>query len=99
MLGAACGPTIGDACTSAADCGGAVCLTRDFTPGGSCSTSCVLDAPTNSCPTGSTCVKDALGQGTAGCMRTCNPHMTCRTGYQCKSANGSETVCIGPKGI
>jgi hypothetical protein len=95
---AACGPTIGDPCTTATDCGAAVCLTRDFTPGGYCSASCVVNTD-NSCPTGSTCVKDALGQGVPGCLRTCQTAASCRGGYQCKGANGSNPVCIGPQGI
>ncbi len=94
----ACGPTIGDPCTTPTDCGGAVCLNRDFTPGGACSLSCSLGTD-NACPTGSTCVKNALGPNAAGCMRTCTSQSQCRTGYLCKSANDSASVCIGPQGI
>ena len=93
-----CGPTIGDPCTSATDCGGAVCLNRDFTPGGSCSLACELGVA-NTCPTGSTCVKHALGNGAPGCMRVCLNQSSCRNGYLCKSANDSVPVCVGPQGI
>lgn len=75
-----------------------MCLNRDFTPGGMCSMACQLNTA-NSCPMGSTCVPDALGRNAPGCMRTCATQAQCRTGYLCKSANQSVTVCVGPQGI
>ncbi len=100
-LTAACGPTIGDACTLAAECGtGATCINRDFTPGGYCSLSCTLGNDAT-CPAGSTCIKDALGKNAPGCMRTCRQATDCRSSaYVCQFAKDStKTVCIGPAGI
>lgn len=100
-LSAACGPTIGDACTLPAECGtGASCINRDFTPGGYCSLACTF-GNNATCPRGSVCVKDALGKGAAGCMRTCRQATDCRSSaYICQFAKDStSTVCIGPAGI
>ncbi len=94
-----CGPTIGDPCTTAKDCGGAVCLTRDFTPQGACSTACQVGTA-SSCPSGSACINDVLGPGAPGCLRTCTAQADCRSGYVCKTVDSAKpTVCIGPQGI
>jgi hypothetical protein len=95
----ACGPTIGDACTQSSDCGGAVCVTKDYTPGGACVRSCNL-SDTVSCPAGSVCVKNALGKDAPGCLRQCVTAADCRGGYVCRIEKDSlQPVCIGPAGI
>lgn len=94
---AACGPTVGDPCTTTTECGGAACINRDFAPGGYCAVPCNA---ANACPAGTLCVRDALGKNTPGCMRACNNVKECRPGYVCQFAKDSTgTVCIGPSGI
>jgi hypothetical protein len=74
---------IGDACTSAADCGeGGICLNDpDLAPGGYCSVAC----PDDTCPDGSTCLNFGMGQ--AFCFLDCDPDATARPcprmGYGC----------------
>jgi hypothetical protein len=98
LFACACGPTVGDPCTTAAECGGAVCLNRDFTPGGYCSTPCSTGAVV--CPSGTVCVRDALGRNTPGCMLSCGSQAQCRDGYVCRRENNSATeICVGPQGI
>lgn len=99
ILLAGCGATVGDPCTTTKECGGAVCLNRDFTPGGYCSVACSLGA-NSGCPAGSICVDDALGRDTPGCLRSCRSAADCRQGYVCKTEKSSSTpVCVGPEGI
>lgn len=93
----ACGPTIGDACTTSADCGGSTCLNQDFAPGGYCTTTC--SAGGHDCPTGSVCVRDALGKNADSCFRTCSGANDCRSGYACRSTLGSPLICVGPAGL
>jgi hypothetical protein len=93
LLLAACGPTIGDPCTTAQDCLGRTCLNGNGIPGGYCSLSCVLN-DANSCPTGSKCVKDGIAKDVHGCYRRCFSTRDCRAGYDCSS----EGVCVGPGG-
>lgn len=91
---AACGPTIGDPCTTTQDCGPGLCVNRDFAPGGYCSKSC------GDCPAGTICVANILNNGNAGCMRSCKQATDCRTGYVCHAVGNSATsVCIGPAGL
>jgi hypothetical protein len=93
-----CGPTIGDPCTVTTDCGPGTCLNRDFTPGGYCSLAC--PAGSNPCPSGTTCVDNAISRGQPACMRTCTNDRDCRTGYVCKTEQNSlQPICVGPKGI
>lgn len=93
-----CGATIGDACTTARDCGGSVCLNRDFTPGGYCALPCTPGG--TACPAGSVCVESAIGKDSPACMRSCRSSMDCRAGYVCKTEKNSETpICVGPEGI
>ncbi len=100
VLSTGCGPTIGDPCTTNAECGPAVlCLNKDFSPGGYCTISCKLAEPNTTCPTGSTCVKDALDKGTAACFRLCNRQADCRNGYACRTVNGSQSICVGAVGF
>lgn len=93
----ACGPTIGDPCTTSQECGGQVCLNRgESTPGGYCSRQCT-QADLTTCPGGSICVRDGLVRGTAACYRQCRTQADCRPGYVCRLYNDSlETVCAGP---
>lgn len=91
-VAAACGPTVGDPCTTAADCLGKACINGNGTPGGYCSVDCTKDP----CPTGSVCVTNALGAGVNGCMRACNSSRDCRATYRCETERGSELkVCTG----
>ncbi|MCA2978034.1 MAG: hypothetical protein INH41_18030 [Myxococcaceae bacterium] len=94
----ACGPTIGDPCTTERDCGAGACLNRDFTPGGYCSLDCRGGA--SPCPAGSICVEDAIGRGTWGCLRSCRAATDCRPGYVCRTEKDSSApVCVGPEGV
>lgn len=95
-----CGPTIGDPCTTNTDCGpGVLCINKDYSPGGYCTISCKLQEPNDTCPTGSTCVKDGLGRNTAACFRMCNRQTDCRNGYACRPVNGSVNICVGAAGF
>lgn len=95
---AGCGATVGDACTTQRECGAGLCLNRDFTPGGYCSTACVLGG--TDCPAGSVCVDDAVGRNAPACLRSCRSASDCREGYVCRTERGSPTpVCVGPEGI
>jgi hypothetical protein len=95
---AGCGPTVGDACTTASDCTGKICINQDFTPGGYCSLACD-PGKDDSCPTGSVCVRNALSNNVSACFHTCNTSSDCRTGYVCRTTNGSPLICVGPAGI
>lgn len=95
----ACGPTVGDPCTTASDCLGKVCLNGGGVPGGYCSVSCTL-GDANSCPTGSVCIRDGVSGGTHGCFRTCASTKECRPTYLCDKVRGSgQSVCVGPNGL
>jgi serine protease len=100
-LSVGCGPTIGDPCTTNSECGpGVLCLNKDFSPGGYCTISCKADDTAASiCPTGSTCVRDALAKNSAACFRTCLRQTDCRAGYSCRSVNGSASICVGAVGF
>src|SRR5262245_59911756 len=89
----ACGPTIGDACTTSSECGPGTCLQGPGTPGGYCSRAC-SDAGT--CPNGSTCARGAGAGGADLCLLRCATMRDCRGGYHCRSLDGgSPPVCIG----
>ncbi len=95
---AACGPTIGDACTTSSDCGVGTCLNRAYAPGGLCTQSCVVGGDT--CPSGSTCVRGAIDGDLAGCLRSCRGDSDCRAGYTCRTERESVTqVCTGGSGL
>jgi hypothetical protein len=99
LLTLSCGPTVGDACALNSDCGQGSCITKDYAPGGTCSRACQLD-DIASCPSGSICVKNALGRDQAGCLRRCETALDCRRGYVCRIEKDSvQPVCIGPTGI
>lgn len=96
---AACGPTIGDPCTTTAECGGQLCINEDFAPGGYCSKPCDL-GDERSCPVGTICVREALANNGHACFRTCTSQADCRPGYLCTTAGDSaRAVCIGPSGL
>jgi hypothetical protein len=96
---AGCGVTMGDPCTTSAECDVGVCLNRDFAPGGYCSKACNPGQPF-SCPAGTTCVQGLLARDQPGCMKSCSQQSECRQGYVCRVENGSATaVCIGPAGL
>ena len=100
LLWTACGPTIGDACTTDGECGpGVLCVNRNFAPGGYCTIACKVEDPNTTCPTGSTCVRDALSRNTPACFRACNHQADCRNGYTCRSVNGSVSICVGAVGF
>jgi hypothetical protein len=89
---AGCGPTIGDACTTAADCGNQLCLNQPYAPGGYCSKACSL-SDEHSCPSGSTCVANGNGEGNHACFRLCGDKKDCRAGYECRQ-RGAKMICI-----
>lgn len=94
-----CAPVAGDACTTQKDCGEQVCLNVTYTPDGYCTQQCSL-TPSDSCPAGSVCVRDAISKDLNGCLRTCETAKDCRSGYECRKAReSSETVCVGREGI
>lgn len=96
---AACGPTVGDACTVDDDCSAGVCLNAAFTPGGYCSQSCAL-GDAQSCPTGSVCVEDVLPEREPGCLSSCERNDDCRDGYLCRDTGASKgKVCVGTEGF
>ncbi|HEY8210085.1 MAG TPA: hypothetical protein VIG99_21515 [Myxococcaceae bacterium] len=87
----ACGPTVGDACTTNGDCGGAECLQGGNAPGGYCSVNCGND---NGCPHGSACWRGS-GPGSGSCRLICTRNEDCRTGYTCADT-GTALVCTVP---
>jgi hypothetical protein len=94
VLAMACGPTIGDPCTSANDCLNRTCITGSSWPGGYCSQSCALDN-VNSCPQGSVCVPNGISAGLHGCYHACTALKDCRATYTCRKVMGSDqTVCV-----
>ncbi len=96
---AACGPSVGDPCTTPSDCGGQVCINQEWTPGGYCSRQCTV-ADERSCPGGSLCVPDGMGRDFAACFRICRTDADCRTGYVCRVVKDrAQPVCIGPQGL
>lgn len=88
-----CGPTIGDPCTTSADCGNQLCL-NNGKPGGYCSKSCVF-GEAHACPGGTVCVRDGAGKGRPACFRGCAENRDCRAGYVCAAPKGVEqSVCV-----
>ena len=98
LLATACGPTIGDPCTTGTECGPNVtCLNKDYSPGGYCTIGCEMGK--TACPTGSTCVRDGISKNADACFRSCNRAADCRNGYACRSVNGSASICVGAVGF
>jgi len=99
LLACACGPTVGDPCTTPNECGGQVCINQEWTPGGYCSRQCTL-ADERSCPGGTACIADGLAKDNPACFRQCRNQSDCRTGYVCRTVKDSvQSVCIGPTGL
>jgi hypothetical protein len=88
---AACGPTVGDACTTNGDCGQGTCLQGATAPGGYCSLTCQGNG--GNCPNGSACDSSQGAQGF--CRRTCTTAQDCRTGYTCTGTQGNTRICVG----
>jgi len=84
----ACGPTVGDACTTDRECN-ATCLQSQDTPRGYCTLQCAQDAQ---CPNGTACVSDTPGPGK--CLLLCTDARDCRSGYVCALHDGAK-VCFG----
>lgn len=94
-----CGPTVGDPCTTARECGNNICLNAAGQPGGYCTQTCKLDDG-RSCPSGTLCVRDGASRDNPSCFRICRSAADCRTGYVCRTEKDSPSpVCIGPAGI
>jgi hypothetical protein len=91
----ACGPTVGDACTTDGDCGHGICLQGAGAPGGYCTVACQGNG-SGTCPNGSTCASDPGPGGASHCRLTCTTDQGCRTGYTCTGAQGNARVCLGP---
>jgi hypothetical protein len=95
-----CNSTVGDACTTAKDCGGdddALCITtRDYLPGGYCSETCV---PGNdeTCPSGTTCIREGASKDVSSCYLRCESNDDCRDGYKCVGGmrDNPFAVCVG----
>jgi hypothetical protein len=89
----ACGPTVGDACTTAAECGLGTCLQGPGTPGGYCSRGC---SEMGRCPSGSACIAGAGAGGADSCLLLCAAEDDCRSGYRCRVLDaGLPPVCAG----
>jgi hypothetical protein len=96
---AACGPTVGDPCTTQNECGGQVCSNADFAPGGYCTRQCTL-GDDRTCPGGTICIRDFVAKGLHGCGRICKVKEECRVGYECRVVRESPlAICVGPTGI
>ncbi len=95
----ACGTTVGDPCTTKAECGGQICINREYTPGGYCSQQCTL-GDDRTCPAGTTCIRDGQARDNPACFRTCSSPNDCRAGYECKAVKDNpKSVCVGPTGL
>jgi len=83
----ACGPEIGDECSSDAECGtGRICdlNSRD----GYCT---LGGCEPNSCPENSVCV--TFRNTESYCMAICGSGEDCRDGYVCDAVNGDHAFC------
>ena len=98
-LALGCGSSVADPCTTEADCGGQICLNKNYAPGGYCSKPCTPGVE-ESCPGGTVCVRDIIAKDQPGCLRSCTGPSDCRKGYGCEVIReSSRAVCIGPEGI
>lgn len=94
-----CGATVGDPCTTPRDCGNGLCINEDYTPGGYCSTQCVVGDDTT-CPSGTRCVKEGAGKDVPACFIECATGDDCRSGYVCERVKDHPfKVCIGREGF
>jgi hypothetical protein len=91
----ACGSTVGDPCTTAAECGNQLCLNKEYTPGGYCSKQCT-PGEDDTCPAGTTCVRNGAANDLSACFRVCKSAKECRAGYACQQyKESSAPVCVG----
>jgi len=96
LLMSACGATVGDACTTASDCGNQLCINQAWTLGGYCSKPCTT-GDDSTCPSGSTCIAGGNGANSPACFRLCSTSKDCRSGYVCEqSRTNPKLICIGP---
>jgi hypothetical protein len=87
VLAAACAPTVGDACTTNANCGSGLFCDLS-TKGGYCTSSPCRDGE---CPEEATCVD--FGAESSFCMRRCDDGQGCRDGLECRSDLGEIAFC------
>lgn len=92
-----CGATVGDACTTDADCGDqGLCINnQEYTPGGYCSQACA-PGKDDTCPTGSICVSQGYAGDVSACFLECKTSDDCRAGYRCASGfkGNPNPVCV-----
>ncbi len=87
LLALACGPEIGDECSSDAECGSGRICDLSSTDG-----YCTLGGCTaNSCPENSVCV--TFRNSESYCMAICDTDEDCRSGYVCDGVNGAHAFC------
>ncbi len=87
MAMAGCGSSIGDDCSTNADCpAGSYC--DKIMPGGLCT---IANCRESDCPDGSTCVE--FYNGERFCMQTCDADGDCRDGYTCIQDVPPEPFC------
>jgi hypothetical protein len=93
------GGTVGAMCADATGCPGGRCLTDAAGwPGGTCAApGCRLTGtgPGFTCPAGSACADDGLGDPEIGhCLAACvvGGAATCRTGYECRTLGGADPM-------
>jgi len=91
-------PHVGDACATAAGCGGGLweCKTGAFTGGYCTMTGCPTPGSSEGCTDGSICYDDPI-DATNYCVDRCTgaAQGTCRTGYLCSDTDPSGTTALG----
>ncbi len=82
-----CAPTVGDACTTNANCGSGLFCDLS-TEGGYCTSS---PCRAGECPEEATCVD--FGAESTFCMRRCDDGQGCRDGLVCRTDVGDVAFC------
>lgn len=83
---AACGGTsIGNACTTDADCDNTQTCDTSL-PGGYCTKGCLQEGNDKECPGGSLCIANG---GRFQCSDSCSVANDCRDGYECSATSDS----------
>ena len=90
-----CGPlvTVGEPCTTRADCGPSYSCFQKATggtvdvPGGFCSRGCTTESSVSECPGGTICT--FFGDTQLICAAECTTDAQCREGYACADVAGS----------